>query len=322
MRRKTARAGMALTLVTLLGLLVIPGLSEAAVTSLSAPSTVTPLTSNSVRVKGTADPGVRVKVAASDALGASVSKTVFSASFSDPGTGVNAGDFKADLGLTNLGTHDGTDSTLSVTAVEVDASGNPISASFGPVFVVKQSATAGDVYAPGVNIESKPPSSWCRFLTFVPSGECYTGFNVNFGGPCPPPFNSDPPPRPLPEPFPELPRELQRNPFKNSCPVSSGVAQYSGYANDVVPGSFGRVSEINRVTIKIERTGTQPGGEAPGLVFERDAPIERFGPQAGYSLGFRQSDLGPGNYRTTIVAVDALGNKGPAATHTFTIQTR
>lgn len=126
-------------------------------------------------VEGNANPGARVTVSATDG-NLTVSRTVEAALADDPQTGRRAGDFKADLKVTNMGVHEGTGgnpngiSTLDVTAV-ANVGGTdsaPVSTTIDKYAIAPgdQGVTGLDKYKPIWTMAAQyPPGTWIHLTS-------------------------------------------------------------------------------------------------------------------------------------------------------------
>lgn len=128
-------------------------------------------------VRGTTSPSAFVTVSATDGV-LTVSKVVTSAAADDVGNGTVAGDFNADLKITDLGVHtaapgakpdslnpnDRGPSTITVSAVAQDSQTGLVS---GPATttVTKYAAVYRDTFAPSISKTKFPPANWCHSPT-------------------------------------------------------------------------------------------------------------------------------------------------------------
>lgn len=113
-------------------------------------------------VEGNANPGARVTVTVTDGSLTAV-RTVEAAAANDPQTGRRAGDFKADLKVTNMGVHQGSGgnpngiSTLDVTAVATVAAVDsaPVSTTIDK-YAIAPGDTVKDIYKPVFPVIRRP----------------------------------------------------------------------------------------------------------------------------------------------------------------------
>lgn len=123
------------------------------------------------RVMGNTIPGAQVTIIVTDDVSTySVTAIATAARYDDPGAEVRAGDFWVSPGVSNLGTHDRTLSTLTFTAV-ARAGGETSPPSVATA--LKRSATPGDEGAPFLQITAYPPRYWSPFANSTAPASTY-----------------------------------------------------------------------------------------------------------------------------------------------------
>lgn len=130
------------------------------------------------RVIGKADPGIEITVTVTDDPPAahSVVVTTRAAKVTDPGSGVQAGDWAVAPNVTDLGTHGTEESALVFTATARDQFGAVSSPAVARA--KKTAATLGDTQGPLIKLTKRPPDVWCHtgVLCFATTNFQYTGF--------------------------------------------------------------------------------------------------------------------------------------------------
>jgi hypothetical protein len=296
--RSARKAWSRLALALLCLALAAPGVAIAAPatpTIAVAPAPLTPFSSSGCvaapntscyRASGKADPGVKITltVNAAGQPDKVVKGSTFSAEVTDPGSGTTAGDWVLSPNVTELGSHDGTTSTLVFTVVATDAGG--VSSAPASVSVVKNSTTAGDDTGPFLTSRNAPPQNWCHI-----------------GITCPPP-----PPQTCPIGNPNLtkPEDI----LKWGC---SGQSSFTGFVQDHVSGDRNLVSEIKDIVITIVQ------GANPDPYFQFHS-VYRTGTRADYGVTVNISDFAPGDYSWYVEAFDAANNGSNVVFGSFTVR--
>jgi len=236
------------------------------------------------RVRGTADPGIRVIVTVTDEVSdQAVTEVIHAARVDDPGAKVAAGDWAASPNVTNLGTHGDDPSPLTFTATtEADDGNRSASAS---VTVEKVSRTPGDVTPPRVTVTRSPPGTWCHLGPTGVAIEPVAGVVV---GVCAPALMS-----PLDPGY-----------------GSWGVRQITGRVEDI-DETFGIGSEIADVVITITKSDGSDAREIRSFT--------RRGTAAFFETKLFITDFEPGTYEWVVYALDAWGHKSQEVTGNFVV---
>lgn len=239
-------------------------------------------------VEGNATPGSSMTVSATDGS-STVTRRVETALSNDPQFGRRAGDFKADLKVTNLGVHAGSPTNpngISTLTVTVSFTSAPD--------VSKTTTIAKYAIAPG----DQGPTGKDKYAPQFPSLLRPDGTNN--------------PPNP---PNPETPKTFW---FQESLLLcddydcnGQGEAKIRGLVEDDTAGAFGHASEIASITVTITQDGVMIRNY--GNVADRINST-----QARFDITVKIGDLEPNfplnaPYTVTIRVEDANGNKTGAA---------
>jgi hypothetical protein len=265
-------------------------------------------------VRGTASPGTQVTVSVTDGV-QTVSKSVPAAARSDVGAGIDAGDFNAEMRVTNLGAHrvrdgatpeDENPADLGLSVLTVSAIAQTADASSSPLVttLTKYAATPGDVYTPQlINSIARsnygptwPPSEWCHGPFIAGAWAC--------------PLGTGGTPRPC-----RLTIHPDVDPFLPPQQCNTGEAVVSGLVDDDAfnaPGreeteyAFGKASEIGDIRVAIAQ-GSR--------VLKEFSSVDRItGTKAVWSVTLRINDFEPNypsgdKYRVIVKITDAWGHE-------------
>jgi hypothetical protein len=233
-------------------------------------------------VEGNANPGARVTVTATDGT-RSFSRTVEAASASDPQSGRRAGDFKADLKVTELGVHEGTP-------------GNPNGISDIDITVV---ATVGSV-------DSAPATTDIDKYAIAPGDEGPNGLDKY---------------KPI-FPVIRRPQDSSNQPNPQYPPgfwmhlTSNGVGVIRGLVEDDHPAAYGHASEIASIDVTIKQGATliRDFGNVANRVNSTQAKFDIVLNINNFEPSFPFSNP----YVVTVVVKDANGNS-VSSTGTFDV---
>jgi hypothetical protein len=318
-RTRWARA--LLLSATVFGALATHSRAFAAVTIGVRPAPLTPYTSGGCytprypcyEVYGTADPGARVIITVTDDVnpGFSVTASVFAAAVTDPGSGINAGDWSASPDVTDLGLHGLVPSTLTYSAVVTDGAGNTTGSA--TTTVTKLAASEGDTVGPKTTPAAKGGSGStnnpsCGALSGCLSSrkDCVVGYIGPLAS-----YTGQVAARVIQQVIasPTTPPKVPGPPGTAQC---DGRFYIRGYVEDDWADAGGIASEVADVRIWITNDSTEE------IVAESHS-FTRRGPQAFFTAGFYIANFEVFQQHTWHVqAVDAAGNFGNTGTGSFT----
>lgn len=223
-------------------------------------------------VEGNANPGALVTISVTDGT-ATVTRTVEAAASTDPQLGTRAGDFKADLKVTNLGVHEGTPgnpngiSELTVSAVArvagVDSPAKATSIDKYAITPGDEGPTGKDKYKPVFPVIRRPQDS-------------------------------------SNQPNPQYPPGLWFH------LTSNGVGVIRGLVEDDHSAAFGHASEIASITVKITQGTTllRDFGNVANRINSTQAKYDVVVNINDFEPSFPMNDP----YTVTVTVKDANGN--------------
>jgi hypothetical protein len=315
----TSRAVRGSLALAVLAVGLLPGLAHAAAPAVGGfnikSNPMTPYTSGGVQYFGHID-GItndtKITVTASDTFVTytRTSKPTNVWYADDPGNGKSAGDFDGTINVTDLGTHDGTASTINFTVAASNSGGSsqPFAAPFQ-----KLSADPQDIYNPALQLKQKPPANWCHVASEYWNGDCMW-------------FQNPKDPNGGPKSgvgrvtiLPQCPFVIYAG-FPCQFWLPSGQGVISGVVGDAGSGQFYIGSEIKDVVVLIlDSTGHVATRASCGCPAEFHNFL-RTGTTAGYHTTIQITDYPPGSYTADVFAFDALGHKSNEAKSAFTIE--